>query len=99
MTLENSIATTQRTLWNSKAMPYFRETSISFFSVCGYKKLNKVNEGDLVVADVRPWTPGLLLNAHKACCMTCAMHGMWLLKAGNLIAVAASVDCCLHVIE
>jgi hypothetical protein len=31
VTLENSIATTQRTLWNRKAMPYFKETSISFF--------------------------------------------------------------------
>jgi hypothetical protein len=50
-TLENSIATTQRTLWNSKAMPYFRETWILFFWVCGYNKLNKFNEGDLVFAD------------------------------------------------
>ena len=51
LTLENSIATTQGTLWNSQAMPYFRETSISFFWVCGYNKLNKFNEGDLVFAD------------------------------------------------
>jgi len=47
----NRIATTQRTLWNSKAMPYFSETSISFFWVCGYNKLNKFNEWDLVFAD------------------------------------------------
>jgi hypothetical protein len=51
MTLENNIATTQRTLWNSKAMTYFRETSISFFWVGGYNKLNQFNEGDLVFAD------------------------------------------------
>jgi hypothetical protein len=31
ITPENSIATTQRTLWNSKAQPYFRNTSISLF--------------------------------------------------------------------
>ena len=31
MTLENSIATPQRIRWNSKAMPYFKETLISFF--------------------------------------------------------------------
>jgi len=28
--LENSIATTERSLRNVRAMPYFRETSISF---------------------------------------------------------------------
>jgi len=33
-------------------MPYFRETSISFFWVCGYNKLNKFNDGDLVFAVV-----------------------------------------------
>ena len=52
VTLENSIATTQRTLWNIKAMPYFRETSISFFQVCGYNKLNKFNQGNVVFSDV-----------------------------------------------
>jgi hypothetical protein len=31
MMLENSIVATQRTLWNSKGMPYFRETLILFF--------------------------------------------------------------------
>ena len=36
-------------------MPYFRETSISFFWVCRYNKLNKFNEGDLVFADVLPF--------------------------------------------
>jgi len=29
--LEISIETAQRMLWNVKAMPYFRETFISFF--------------------------------------------------------------------
>jgi len=53
MTLENSIATTQKTLWNVNAMPYFREISISFFSVCGYNKLNKFSEGNVVFADAR----------------------------------------------
>ena len=52
VTLENTFATTRRTLWNSQAMQYFRETSISFFWVCGYNKLNKFNEGDLVFPDV-----------------------------------------------
>jgi len=33
-------------------MAYFRETSIAFFWVCGYNKLNKFNEGNLVFADV-----------------------------------------------
>jgi len=50
--LENSIAKTQRTLWNSQALPYFREILISFLSVCGYNKLNEFNEGNLVFADV-----------------------------------------------
>jgi len=54
MILEISIATTERTLWNIKAMPYFRETSISFFWVCGCNKLNKFNEGNSVFAD--GWT-------------------------------------------
>jgi hypothetical protein len=31
VTLENCIIISQRTLWNWKAMPYFRETSISLF--------------------------------------------------------------------
>jgi predicted lipoprotein len=36
VTLENTIMTTQTTLWNSKVMPYFMETSISsFFEVVG----------------------------------------------------------------
>jgi len=56
VTLENSITTTQRTLWYSTAMAHFRETSISFFWVCGYNKLNKFNEWNLVFADVSyPW--------------------------------------------
>jgi len=34
-------------------MPYFRETSISFFWICGYNKLNIFNEEDLVLDDVQ----------------------------------------------
>jgi len=49
--LDNSIATTNRTFWNSKAIPYVRETSISIFWVCEYNKLIKINEGILVFAD------------------------------------------------
>jgi hypothetical protein len=52
VTLQISIVTTERILWITKAMPYFRETLISFFLVCGFNKLNKVDEGDLVYADV-----------------------------------------------
>jgi hypothetical protein len=51
MTLENSITMTQSTLWNSKAMPYFRETSISFVLICAYNKLNQLNEEDLDFSD------------------------------------------------
>jgi hypothetical protein len=36
----NGIVTTERTLRNFGAMPYFREISISFFWVCRYNKLN-----------------------------------------------------------
>ena len=35
MMLENSIVTTQRTLRNVQAMPYFRETLISFSEFVG----------------------------------------------------------------
>jgi len=41
VTLGNSIVITQRTLWNIKAMPYFRETSISVFEFVG--TINKIN--------------------------------------------------------
>jgi len=61
MILEHSIATTQRTLWKVKAMPYFRETSISFVRVCGYNKLNEFNEGNVVFADVTTDQIGVLL--------------------------------------
>ena len=47
----------------------------------------------------RPFTPRLLMNALKASCMTCAMHGMWFLSAGHLIPEASSVDCSSRVIE
>jgi len=33
-------------------MPYVRETSISFFGVCGYNKLIKFNEENFRFADV-----------------------------------------------
>jgi len=49
--LDNSIGISQRTLWNSQAMPYVRETLIPYFWVCRYNKLNKFNEGNLVFAD------------------------------------------------
>ena len=48
---------------------------------------------------LRPFTPRLLMNAPKASCMTCAIHGMWFLNAGHLIAEASTVDCSSRVIE
>jgi len=51
MTIEPSIESAQSTLWNVKAMPYFRETLILFCRVFGYNKLNKCNKGNLVFAD------------------------------------------------
>jgi len=36
----------------SKAKAYFRETSISFFWDCGYNKLKKFSEGNLVFVDI-----------------------------------------------
>jgi len=48
---------------------------------------------------VRPSSHRLLMNAPKASCMTCAMHGMWFLKAGHCIAESSSVDWNSHVIE
>jgi len=44
-------------------------------------------------------TPRPLMNALKARCMTCAMHGMWFLNAGLTIPEASSVDCSSRVIE
>jgi len=52
MTLEKSIARIHITLWNVKAMPYFRETLISFFPVCGFNSLNKFNEGQVIFDNV-----------------------------------------------
>jgi len=53
-------------------MPYFRETSISFFWVCGYNILKKFNEGDLVFADVE--------ECHGVIVMTmyCQLEGLML---------------------
>jgi len=48
---------------------------------------------------VWPFTPTLLMNAPKASCMTCAMPGMWFLKAGHCIGEALSVDCSSRVIQ
>jgi len=45
------------------------------------------------------FTPRLLMNAPKASCMTCAMHGMWFLSAGHSIAEASSIDCSSRVIK
>jgi len=53
VTLDNSMASTHRTLRNVEAMLYFRETSILFFWICGYNTLNKFNEGNWVFADVQ----------------------------------------------
>jgi len=48
---------------------------------------------------VWPFTLRLLMNAPKASCMTCAMHGMWFLNASHSIQEASSVDCSLRIIE
>jgi len=48
---------------------------------------------------VRPFKPRLLMNAPKASCLTCAMHGMWFLEVGHWIAEASGVDCGWRVIE
>lgn len=40
-----------KTVGNVKVMPYLRDTSISFCSLCGYDKLKKLHEGKLVLAD------------------------------------------------
>jgi len=61
MTVENSIATTQWTLWNSVAMPYFRETWISFFGVCGHTKQNIFNKENSVFANNSAALSNLLL--------------------------------------
>jgi hypothetical protein len=50
MTLEHHIAMTASSLWNSKGMSYFQETSVSLCWVCGYNLLNGFNERDLVFA-------------------------------------------------
>jgi len=50
--LDNSIPPTQSTLRNVEPMAYSRETSISFFWVCGYNQINKFTEGNLVFANV-----------------------------------------------
>jgi hypothetical protein len=43
--------TSQRTLQNIKAMPYIRETLISFFWICEYFQLISFKERYLVFAD------------------------------------------------
>ena len=48
---------------------------------------------------VRLFTPRLLMNTPVTSFMTCAMHGMWFLNAGNWMREAWKVDCSLQVIE
>ena len=79
VTLENCIATTQWTLWNIKAMPYFRETSISFFWVCGYNKLNRFNEGNLDFADA------CYIQFHKSFHSDCKVHIYWVIAYNSNI--------------
>jgi hypothetical protein len=51
ITLDNRIASTERTLWNINAMPDFRESLIPFFCICRHHQLSIHNAGSLVVAD------------------------------------------------
>jgi len=39
------------------------------------------------------------MNAPKASCMMCAIHGIWFLNAGHSIPEASSVDCSSRNIE
>jgi hypothetical protein len=48
---------------------------------------------------VWPFTPKLLMNAPNASWVTCAIHGMWLCKAGHSIPEGSSDDCSSWVIE
>jgi len=48
---------------------------------------------------VWPFALGLLMNASQASCMTCGMHGMWVLSAGHSVTEAPSVDCSSGVME
>ena len=48
---------------------------------------------------MRPFTLSLLMNAPKASCMTCALHGMWFLNGGHSIPEDSRVDCSSQVIE
>jgi len=50
--VHKKIATTAWLFTIIGAMPYVRETSISFFWVCGYNKLIPFNEANFVFADV-----------------------------------------------
>ena len=67
--------TTQTVLCNGKARLYFRETSISFFWVCGYNKLKELTEGDLVSPDVAAVVLASLsilyrLRSRQGCCLS-----------------------------
>jgi len=64
LTLETSIATTQRRFWKVLVMPYFSETSNSFFWVCGHSIVHKFNKGNLVFADVLITLPPLKYNQY-----------------------------------
>jgi len=48
---------------------------------------------------VQPFTHRLRMNAPRASCMTCAVHGMWFLDAGHSIPEVSTVDWSLPVIE
>ena len=53
MMFDNTITSTERTLWNINAMPDFRESLILFFCVCRHHQLSIDNAGSLVFADAR----------------------------------------------
>jgi len=76
MMLEDSIATTQRTIWNSIAMPYFRQSSISYLWVGGYIKRNKFNEGNIVFPDALSKMLLIALNCLLQACLAlhCPVH-------------------------
>jgi len=81
-----------RALPSFRSLPIFPMSMLSFSPNCWSRSWASQ---DLV----QPFTPRLLMNAPKASCMTCAMHGMWFPNAGHLIPEALSVDCRLQVIE
>jgi hypothetical protein len=65
-------------------MPYFRETSMSFFWVCGYKKLSKFNEGDVVL--LMSCTAALSCFRHVLIWLICGFVNRSSNKTINLLA-------------